>query len=87
MAVKEEPVNDSNIIGFDSIFGETTNNLNENQKDELIIPDVNQMDNKIKVIYEKDVPSNLLKEIYSSSKIMPSLYNYLESNVLEGSFN
>ena len=66
--------------------------MNPITTDSLSVPQVNQIDeksnDKIKVIYEKDVPEGLLKEIYSSSKIMPFLYEYLENkNANEGSFN
>ena len=82
------------MINIDSILSTHVEpqNLNIVPQDNLVVPEVNQVDkmneNKTKIIYEKDVPSNLLKEIYSSSKIMPSLYDYLDNkNVNEGSFN
>ena len=87
---KQEPVN---MINIDSILGtDDINNLNVINPVNIDIPEVNQVDikneNKIRVIYERDVPEALLKEIYSSSKIMPPLYDYLENkNVNEGSIN
>ena len=81
----------SDVINLDDIL----NNINANQElnivpqDNIQIPKVNSIDdNKIRIIYEKEVPNNLVKEIYSSSKIMPCLYDYLDNkNVNEGSFN
>ena len=75
------------VIGLDSIL--STPALNEINTDELVIPEVNSIDNmdesKMRIIYEKDVPNNLLRDIYSSSKIMPALYDYLEGkSVMEG---
>ena len=71
-------------------------NLNVGGTDDLVIPDLNittddvvtptviqpevKNEDQIRVIYEKEVPNNLLKDIYSSSKIMPSLNNYLEGS-------
>lgn len=89
-----EENNNQDMINIDSILSTNVEpqDLNVVSQDSLAIPEINQVDkmneNKTKIIYEKDVPSNLLKEIYSSSKIMPSLYDYLDDkNVSEGSFN
>lgn len=89
-----EENNNQDMINIDSILSPSVEaqDLNIVPQDNLVVPEVNQVDkmneNKTKIIYEKDVPSNLLKEIYSSSKIMPSLYDYLDDkNVSEGSFN
>lgn len=87
------PQEDSGMINLDAILEDVPKaSLDSITPDSLVIPEVNQVDekseNKIKIIYEKDVPESLLKEIYSSSKIMPALYDYLDNkNVNEGSFN
>ena len=77
-----------NMINLDSIL-DNNMNLNPVNQDINIIPEINQPeisnDNKYKIIYEKEVPNNLLRDIFSSSKIMPSLDKYLE-NPNEGSF-
>ena len=78
------------VINLDAILNSVPDtNLNVINTDNIIIPEINQIDaqneNKIRIIYEKDVPEVALKEIYSSSKIMPSLNNYLETTN-EGSF-
>ena len=70
--------------------------LNVVQPDDLVIPEINPTseivtpdvitpaevkdDNQVRIIYEKEVPNNLLKDIYSSSKIMPSLNSFLEGS-------
>ena len=80
----------SDILSLDAILSTPqTEDLNVVKTDNIVVPEVNQVDiqneNKIKIIYEKDVPDVLLKEIYTSSKIMPSLYDFL-NNKNEGSF-
>ena len=70
--------------------------LNVVQPDDLVIPEINPTseivtpnvinpaevkdDNQVRIIYEKEVPNSLLKDIYSSSKIMPSLNSFLEGS-------
>ena len=91
-SINTEPLNDvqpnNEVINLDSILtSPELPELNVTNVDSLDIPIVNneEKEDKIKIIYEKEVPNNLLKDIYSSSKIMPSLNNYLE-NKNEGSF-
>ena len=87
-----EEKNLDNMINLDSILTQSspvTPDLNPVSTDNIIIPEVNPIteptEEKVRIIYEKDVPNTVLKEVYSSSKIMPSLTNYLE-NKNEGSF-
>lgn len=91
-SINTEPLNDvqpnNEVINLDSILtSPELPELNVTNVDSLDIPIVNneEKEDKIKIIYEKEVPNNLLRDIYSSSKIMPSLNNYLE-NKNEGSF-
>lgn len=64
----------------DSIEKPSLNNISV---DDLVLPDVNISDynnqNKVKIIFEKNVPNALLKEIFTSSCIMPVLYDYLDN--------
>ena len=79
------------VINLDTILNSVPDtNLNVINTDNIVVPELNQTDsqaeNKIRIIYEKDVPAAVLNQVYSSSKIMPSLNNYLE-RINEGSFN
>ncbi|MBO5183540.1 MAG: hypothetical protein J6B64_03975 [Bacilli bacterium] len=88
------PANDSSdLINLGSILSnveikETNDSiekpsLNNISVDDLVLPDVNISDynnqNKVKIIFEKNVPNALLKEIFTSSRIMPVLYDYLDN--------
>lgn len=74
-------VKSDDVINLDTILNSVPNNdLNIINTDNIIAPGVNQTnENKIRIIYEKDVPNTALKQIYTSSKIMPSLMSYLEN--------
>jgi hypothetical protein len=73
-----------NMIGLDSILNVNTNNENNN----IIMPELKPVQTdtieikkeespKVKIIFEKNVPEAAIKEIYSSSTIMPGIYDYL----------
>lgn len=73
-----------NMIGLDSIFNVNTDNENNN----IIMPELKPVQTdtieikkeespKVKIIFEKNVPETAIKEIYSSSTIMPGIYDYL----------
>ena len=69
------------IININSILDNS--NLDVVSEDSLVIPQVNPIDVKneenIRIIYERDVADELLSQIYSSSKIMPNLFDYLDN--------
>lgn len=87
--IENKSAND--MINLDSILSSNidSNVVNPINSDINVIPKINQPeiknDNKYKIIYEKNVPNNLLRDIFSSSKIMPFLDKFLE-NQNEGSF-
>ena len=85
---EEVPTQDQSMINIDSIMNETPSNLNVVSPSSIDIPEVNQVDKnnetKTRIIYEKEVPNAVLREIYTSSKIMPPLYAYLDN---EGGMN
>lgn len=73
-----------NMIGLDSILNVNTDNENNN----IIMPELKPVQTdtieikkeespKVKIIFEKNVPETAIKEIYSSSAIMPEIYDYL----------
>lgn len=73
-----------NMIGLDSILNVNTDNENNN----IIMPELKTVQTdtieikkeespKVKIIFEKNVPETAIKEIYSSSAIMPEIYDYL----------
>lgn len=73
-----------NMIGLDSILNVNTDNENNN----IIMPELKPVQTdtieikkeespKVKIIFEKNVPEAAIKEIYSSSTIMPGIYDYL----------
>lgn len=73
-----------NMIGLDSILNVNTDNENNN----IIMPELKPVQTdtieikkeespKVKIIFEKNVPETAIKEIYSSSTIMPGIYDYL----------
>ena len=70
-------------IETNSILDEApATDLNSVSPASIEIPEVNQVDKneeKTRIIYEKDVPNAVLREIYTSSKIMPPLYDYLDN--------
>lgn len=80
-----------NIINIDSILtsendvepeSQVIPELNVINTQTISLPEVNPVDlkdeSRVKIIFEKDVPDELLKEIFNSSSIMPALYDYLE---------
>ena len=86
----ENLVNEESVINIDSILSKLQENeenykpdLNVVNTDDLVLPDINISDlnneNKIKIIFEKNVPSTLLKDIFTSSKVMPALQDYLDN--------
>lgn len=80
-----------NIINIDSILtsendvepeSQVIPELNVINTQTISLPEVNPVDlkdeSRVKIIFEKDVPDELLREIFNSSSIMPALYDYLE---------
>ena len=66
---------------------ESTVNTN-NENNNIIMPELKPVQTdtieikkeespKVKIIFEKNVPEAAIKEIYSSSTIMPGIYDYL----------
>lgn len=77
----------NNVIGLDSILSNDVNasddviimpKLNNVETDKIEIPKAEE--EKTKIIFSKNVPVELIKEIFSSSTIMPNVYNYLGGN-------
>ena len=81
-----------NVTGNEEVKEETvvTPDLNVVNTEPITMPENNfanvNSESKIKIIFEKDVPEVLLKDIYSSSKIMPVVYDYLDGKS-EGGVN
>lgn len=100
---KVEPVQDENLINIDTILSNVDSNkeeipepiiapdLNVINTESINLPENNMVDvnieSKVKVIFEKDVPETLIKDIYSSSKIMPVVYDYLDGKINKGGVN
>lgn len=85
----EENKLDDNMIGLDSILSNNITLENENivmpklnniETDSIVIPQ--KVEEKVKIIFSKDVPSSAIKEILSSSTVMPNVYSYLENNII-----
>ena len=80
----------SNINSNNENISETSEipNLNVVKTDPITLSDNNMIDvnsdSKIKIIFDKDVPNNLMSDIYSSSKIMPVVYDYLNGKLNKG---
>ncbi len=87
-----EEKNESSVIDIDSILSKLesenkdinfNSDLNVINTDDLVVPDVNISDlnneSKVKIIFEKNVPTDVVKDIYSSSKVMPVIYDFLDN--------
>ena len=77
--VKEDP-----MIGLDSILSSNDEivmpKLTNVETDKIEMPKVEEK--RVKVIFSKDVPDVAVKEILSSSTVMPNVYSYLGSNII-----
>ena len=77
--VKEDP-----MIGLDSILSSNDEivmpKLTNIETDKIEMPKVEEK--RVKVIFSKDVPDVAVKEILSSSTVMPNVYNYLGNNII-----
>ena len=77
--VKEDP-----MIGLDSILSNNDEivmpKLTNIETDKIEMPKVEEK--RVKVIFSKDVPDVAVKEILSSSTVMPNVYSYLGNNII-----
>lgn len=77
--VKEDP-----MIGLDSILSSNDDivmpKLTNVETDKIEMPKVEEK--RVKVIFSKDVPDVAVKEILSSSTVMPNVYSYLGNNII-----
>lgn len=78
-----------NVIGIDSILNNSISMEDSQPKLNPIVTDTIIINKdqipKVKIILEKNVPIKSIKEIYSSSMIMPNIYKYLEEdNIING---
>lgn len=77
--VKEDP-----MIGLDSILSSNDEivmpKLTNIETDKIEMPKVEEK--RVKVIFSKDVPDVAVKEILSSSTVMPNVYSYLGNNII-----
>lgn len=77
--VKEDP-----MIGLDSILSSNDEivmpKLTNVETDKIEMPKVEEK--RVKVIFSKDVPDVAVKEILSSSTVMPNVYSYLGNNII-----
>lgn len=77
--VKEDP-----MIGLDSILSSNDEivmpKLTNIETDKIEMPKVEEK--RVKVIFSKDVPDLAVKEILSSSTVMPNVYSYLGNNII-----
>lgn len=77
--VKEDP-----MIGLDSILSSNDEivmpKLTNIETDKIEMPNVEEK--RVKVIFSKDVPDVAVKEILSSSTVMPNVYSYLGNNII-----
>ena len=77
--VKEDP-----MIGLDSILSSNDDivmpKLTNIETDKIEMPKVEEK--RVKVIFSKDVPDVAVKEILSSSTVMPNVYSYLGNNII-----
>ena len=77
--VKENP-----MIGLDSILSSNDEivlpKLTNIETDKIEMPKVEEK--RVKVIFSKDVPDVAVKEILSSSTVMPNVYSYLGNNII-----
>ena len=77
--IKEDP-----MIGLDSILSSNDEivmpKLTNIETDKIEMPKVEEK--RVKVIFSKDVPDVAVKEILSSSTVMPNVYSYLGNNII-----
>lgn len=77
--IKEDP-----MIGLDSILSSNDDivmpKLTNIETDKIEMPKVEEK--RVKVIFSKDVPDVAVKEILSSSTVMPNVYSYLGNNII-----
>ena len=72
------------MIGLDSILSSNDDivmpKLTNVETDKIEMPKVEEK--RVKVIFSKDVPDVAVKEILSSSTVMPNVYSYLGNNII-----
>lgn len=80
----ENQVKEDSMIGLDSILSSNDEivmpKLTNIETDKIEMPKVEEK--RVKVIFSKDVPDVAVKEILSSSTVMPNVYNYLGNNII-----
>lgn len=80
----EDQVKEDSMIGLDSILSSNDEivmpKLTNIETDKIEIPKVEEK--RVKVIFSKDVPDVAVKEILSSSTVMPNVYSYLGNNII-----
>ena len=81
---EEKSENDDIMIGLDSILSSNDDivmpKLTNIETDKIEMPKVEEK--RVKVIFSKDVPDVAVKEILSSSTVMPNVYSYLGNNII-----
>lgn len=81
---EEKSENDDIMIGLDSILSSNDEivmpKLTNVETDKIEMPKVEEK--RVKVIFSKDVPDVAVKEILSSSTVMPNVYSYLGNNII-----
>ena len=80
----EDQVKKDPMIGLDSILSSNDEivmpKLTNVETDKIEMPKVEEK--RDKVIFSKDVPDVAVKEILSSSTVMPNVYSYLGNNII-----
>lgn len=80
----EDQVKENPMIGLDSILSSNDEivlpKLTNIETDKIEMPKVEEK--RVKVIFSKDVPDVAVKEILSSSTVMPNVYSYLGNNII-----
>lgn len=80
----EDQVKEDSVIGLDSILSSNDEivlpKLTNIETDKIEMPKVEEK--RVKVIFSKDVPDVAVKEILSSSTVMPNVYSYLGNNII-----
>lgn len=80
----EDQVKEDSMIGLDSILSSNDEivmpKLTNVETDKIEMPKVEEK--RVKVIFSKDVPDVAVKEILSSSTVMPNVYSYLGNNII-----
>ena len=80
----EDQVKKDPMIGLDSILSSNDEivmpKLTNVETDKIEMPKVEEK--RVKVIFSKDVPDVAVKEILSSSTVMPNVYSYLGNNII-----